>query len=179
VKLEKTILSLRNKTYRTIWKFTWFLLCSWTPVFLFSWRRCILILFGAKIEKGACVYPNVKIWDPRNVNLLKNSCLGPYVNFYNVAEIKVGEASIISQYSTLCSASRQLNDFDILLTANIEIGKSVWIAMEAFVGPGIQIGNDAVIYARSVVVKDVPEGSIVAGNPAKEVKKSGFSINEA
>ena len=51
------------------------------------------------------------------------------------------------------------------------IGNDVWIGFEALIMSGITIGDGAVIGARAVVTKDVPPYAIVAGNPAKVVKK--------
>lgn len=58
---------------------------------------------------------------------------------------------------------------------NIRIGNDVWIGLNAIILSGVQIGNGAVIGASSVVVKNVPAYSIVAGNPAKVIG-SRFSI---
>ncbi|ETO93973.1 CatB-related O-acetyltransferase [Legionella oakridgensis] len=51
------------------------------------------------------------------------------------------------------------------------IGDGVWIGMRAMIMPGIQIGEGAVIAANAIVTKDVEPYTIVAGNPAKIVKK--------
>ncbi len=58
------------------------------------------------------------------------------------------------------------------------IGNDVWIGAEALIMPGIQIGNGAVIGARSVVTKNIGPYEIWAGNPARLVKKR-FSNDEA
>ena len=59
-----------------------------------------------------------------------------------------------------------------LKDANIEtkIGNDVWIGINSIIMPGVSIGNGAVIAAGSVVTKNVPEYSIVAGVPAKVIK---------
>lgn len=51
------------------------------------------------------------------------------------------------------------------------IGNDVWIGSEALIMPGIEIGDGAVIAAKSVVTKNVPPYTIVGGNPAKIIKK--------
>jgi chloramphenicol O-acetyltransferase type B len=51
------------------------------------------------------------------------------------------------------------------------IADGVWIGMRAMIMPGIKIGEGAIIGANAVVSKDVAPYSIVAGNPAKEIKK--------
>jgi len=50
------------------------------------------------------------------------------------------------------------------------IGNDVWIGMEAVIMPGIQIGDGAIVAAKSVVTHNVPPFAIVAGNAAKVVK---------
>lgn len=54
---------------------------------------------------------------------------------------------------------------------DVVIGNDVWVCTGAMIMAGVTIGNGAVIAARSVVTKDVPSYTVVAGNPAKPVKK--------
>jgi len=54
---------------------------------------------------------------------------------------------------------------------NVVIGNDVWIATNAVIMSGIKIGDGAIIGAYSVVTKDVPPYTIVAGNPAKQIRK--------
>ena len=51
------------------------------------------------------------------------------------------------------------------------IGNDVWIGHQALIMPAVTIGDGAIIASRSVVTKDVPPYSIVAGNPAKVIRK--------
>ncbi|MEZ7195907.1 CatB-related O-acetyltransferase [Pseudodesulfovibrio karagichevae] len=51
------------------------------------------------------------------------------------------------------------------------IGNDVWIGMEAVVMPGVTIGDGAIIGARAVVSRDVAPYTVVAGNPAREVRR--------
>lgn len=50
------------------------------------------------------------------------------------------------------------------------IGNDVWLGYESLIMPGVQVGDGAVIAARSVVVKDVPPYAIAGGNPAQPIK---------
>jgi maltose O-acetyltransferase len=49
----------------------------------------------------------------------------------------------------------------------VEIGDRVFIGAGAMVLPGVRIGSDVVIGAGSVVTRDIPDGSVAAGNPAR------------
>lgn len=51
------------------------------------------------------------------------------------------------------------------------VGNDVWIGHEALIMPAVTIGDGAIIASRSVVTKDVPPYTIVAGNPAKIIRK--------
>jgi acetyltransferase-like isoleucine patch superfamily enzyme len=51
--------------------------------------------------------------------------------------------------------------------AKIEIGNDVFVGINSIIMPGVRIGNKIIIGAGSVVTKSVPDGFIVAGNPAK------------
>ena len=55
-------------------------------------------------------------------------------------------------------------------SAPIIIEDNVWIGMYCFIGKGVRIGEGSIVARNSVVVKDVPPYSIVAGNPARVVK---------
>ncbi|MBC7716751.1 MAG: CatB-related O-acetyltransferase [Pseudorhodobacter sp.] len=54
---------------------------------------------------------------------------------------------------------------------NVSIGNDVWIGAEAMVLSGVSIGDGAVIGARALVTKDVQPYAVVAGNPARQVKR--------
>jgi acetyltransferase-like isoleucine patch superfamily enzyme len=53
----------------------------------------------------------------------------------------------------------------------IRIGRNVWIGFDVCVLPGVHIGDGSIVGARSVVDADVPEYSIVAGNPARVIRE--------
>jgi acetyltransferase-like isoleucine patch superfamily enzyme len=56
-------------------------------------------------------------------------------------------------------------------TSPVVIGNDVWIGANAVILPGVTIGSHAVVAAGAVVTKDVPGNCIVAGVPAKIIKR--------
>lgn len=102
----------------------------------------------------------------------QGSCLGHGVDCYNVEVVVLYEGSIVSQRVFLCTAGHDYTSADFsLVAAPISIGARAWIAAEAYIGPGVSIGEYAVVGSRAVVTKDVPPRMVVVGNPARVVKE--------
>lgn len=55
------------------------------------------------------------------------------------------------------------------LFSPIKVGNNVMIGLGSLIMPGVTIGNNVIIGGHSVVTKDVPDGAIVAGMPAKQI----------
>lgn len=169
--------SLRNQIGRAAWNLVWTFLYRPSPRPLHGWRRFLLRCFGAKIGSGVHAYPSVKIWAPWNLEMGDYSCLSHDVDCYCVAKIKIGAHATVSQYSFLCTAS---HDFEIphmpLITAPITIADGAWIAADVFIGPGVTVGEGAVVGARSSAFKSVEPWSVVVGNPAKFLKRRQLLI---
>ncbi|MCQ2229255.1 MAG: putative colanic acid biosynthesis acetyltransferase [Bacteroidales bacterium] len=163
------------KMRRAIWIIASIFLFKPFVTNIFSgWRRMILNLFGAQIVRGANVYPSVKIWAPWNLQMAEGSCLGPDVICYNQARVILQKNAIVSQYSYLCTAGHRtdsLNTADAgLIVADITIGEGAWIGTRAYIGMGVEIGSRAIVGATASVYKDVEQGAVVGGNPAKVIR---------
>lgn len=160
--------STANKVKRAIWLVFYLLLFRFSPTPLHFWRRALLRLFGASIGRKVLVYSSVKVWAPWNLTLADFATVGSGVNLYSVDKIVIGHSAIVSQGVHLCTASHDFNSGGFeLITAEIRILDNAWVAAEAFVGPGVSIGEHAVVGARSVVTKSVDPKAVVAGNPAR------------
>ena len=149
-----------------------FVLSSKSKGFPWVGFRFLLRLFGAKIAPHAHPHPSAKIWAPWNLEMGEYSCLSHEVDCYCVDRIKIGPHATVSQYSYLCTATHDIEHPHMpLVTAPIEIGAGAWVTADVFVGPGVTIGEGAVIGARSSVFRDVPPWTVAAGNPAREIRK--------
>jgi putative colanic acid biosynthesis acetyltransferase WcaF len=164
--------SFKNRLLRLIWGITSFFLFQYSPKPLHSWRSFLLRCFGAKVGRGVHVYPKVKIWAPWNLELSDECGIGNDAILYSQAKIKIGRRAVISQGAHLCAGTHDYSSPGFpLITMPINIGDNAWIAAEAFIHPGITIGEDCVIGARAVVTEDMPRGMICAGHPCEPIKR--------
>lgn len=178
MRLHPKTLTLRNKLARFLWNMVWFTLGRPTPVALHRWRCMLARLFGANIGKRIRLYPSARIWAPWNLTMGDDSCLGPDVDCYCVDSIRLGDHAIVSQYSYLCTASHDYTDPNLpLIVAPIVIGDWAWITADVFVGPGVDVGEGAVVNARSSVFDDIEPWTIARGNPARSYKARHLSID--
>lgn len=163
--------SLGNRMARVIWQCVWLLLFRPTPVPLHAWRSWLLRVCGARIGRHCRVYPSVRIWAPWNLDLHDLACLGPGVTCYSMDTISLGQRVVVSQGVHLCTGSHDYESENFqLFTRPITIGADAWICTEAFLAPGVTIGDGAVIGARSVVTRSQPAWMVCAGNPCRPLK---------
>lgn len=143
-------------------------LFRFSPRPLWAWRVWMLRCFGAQIGDQVRVHPSVRITIPWNVQIDDQAAVGDCVILYALGLIKIGARATVSQHAHLCAGSHDWRDpTRPLLKTPIQIGADAWVCADAFVGPGVQIGQGAVLGARSVAMKDLPEGCIGFGNPMK------------
>jgi putative colanic acid biosynthesis acetyltransferase WcaF len=168
--------SFGNKIGRVGWSVIWVLLFRPSPRVLFGWRRLLLRCFGANIGARARIFPSVRVWAPWNLQVEEEASVGHDVDLYCVDRIRIGAHATVSQYAMLCTAGHDISDPHMRLThAPIEIADQAWVCARAFVAPGVTIATGAVVGACSVVTKDVKPWTVVAGNPAVEIKQRVLS----
>ncbi|NJO40371.1 MAG: colanic acid biosynthesis acetyltransferase WcaF [Cyanobacteria bacterium CRU_2_1] len=139
-----------------------------TPHAFQSARVVLLRSFGAQIGRGVIIRPTARFTYPWKVSIGDFSWIGDDVVLYSLDRIQIGKHCVISQKSYLCTGSHDIQDPAFgLKTAPIQIGNGVWVATDCFIAPGVQIGANAVIGARSNVLKNIPEQQVCWGNPCR------------
>ena len=168
----------KEKTYSNseyIGRILWSLvspLFHYSPRNFFAWRSFLLRLFGAKIGKNVNIYPSAKIYIPWNLSIDDFSSIGEWVLIYNLGQVIIGKAVTISHKSHICCGTHKYYLPNLPLVKNpIVINNYAWICSDAFISDGCIIGEGSIIGAKSVVVKNVKKWQIVAGNPARFIKK--------
>lgn len=109
----------------------------------------------------------------KNIRVGKNVFINFGCTFMDRGGIVVGDDTFIAPFVKLITENHGLapDKRRTIISKPIQIGKNVWIGTGSIVLPGVTVGNNAVIGAGSVVTKDVAENTIVAGNPAKPIKR--------
>ena len=163
--------SFANRFARFTWNLIQVTLFRWSPRSFHGWRRWLLRMFGAKVGSRAHIYPGLKIWAPWNLEIGDEAGVGDGVILYSQGRISIGNRSVISQGAHLCSGTHNFEKEGFpIVTKPINICSYAWVAAEVFVCPGVEIGEGAVVGARSVVIKSVLAWTVSAGNPCKTIK---------
>lgn len=161
---EYAIRALWVVVHKSVWKVLWHKI----PML----RSTLLRSFGARLHGNSLFRGSVSILRPHDLCIGKNVAIGPRSHIYNLANITIGDNTVISQDVYLCGGSHDYSKADLpLIRSAIEIGNGVWVCAGAFIGPGVKIADGAVIGARAVVMKDVEPFSVMAGNPAIKVRE--------
>ncbi len=111
------------------------------------------------------------------LGVMKNAKLtigSGYCNYdtkiYCFNEIKIGNNVAISENVIIRDSDNHSINGGVI-SKPVVIGDNVWIGMGAMILKGVTIGNGSVVAAGAVVTKDVPPNTVVAGVPAKEIRK--------
>jgi putative colanic acid biosynthesis acetyltransferase WcaF len=147
-------------------------------LFVSSWlpgsghRRLLLKLFGARIGVGVVIKPNVRIKFPWRLEIGDHTWIGEEAWIDNLALVTIGSNVCISQGAYLCTGSHDWSSptFDLIVKP-ITIGDGAWVAAKSTVGPGVTVGEGAVLGLASTTSKDLDPWSIYSGAPAEFEKK--------
>ena len=163
--------SFSNRVARSAWKLVYLLLFRPSPRSLHAWRAFLLRIFGARIGRNCHIYPRATIWAPWNLECGDEVGVGDNTILYNQAPITLGRRVVISQGAHLCTGTHdyETEGFPVR-SAPIIVGSQAWIAAEAFVLPGVSIGEGCIVGARSVVTKDLPAWHVCVGHPCKALR---------
>ena len=135
-------------------------------------------VMGFKISKGSFIFLGCKFDCTKGLVIGKNSVINARCRLDNRGGIDIGENVSVSSDVIILTAEHDMDTHDFAgRNKKVIIEDYVWIGTRAMVLPGITVSRGALIAAGSIVTKDVPAFSVVAGVPARFIKKRPENIN--
>ncbi len=136
---------------------------------------------------GSDIDDTVRVFPPFNINYGLTTRFGrdSFVNFgctfLAIGGITIEEGAFIGPHCVLATEyhPEEPAQRHSLLTKPIVIGRNAWLGADVKVLAGVTVGENAIVAAGSVVTKDVPPDTVVAGSPARVIRpiKRKESIN--
>jgi putative colanic acid biosynthesis acetyltransferase WcaF len=169
---NRDFFSLKTRLRSEIWGWLNLSLYRMLPRQCRWWRRLLLRMFGGQVGHTSALGRLVKIDRPWNFEIGERSSIADDAWVYCLDRITIGDKVCIGSGVKLISGTHDINSPHFqLVTKPIVIHSGVWIANCATILPGVIVGEGAVVGACAVVSKDVEPWTVVAGNPAKYIKK--------
>lgn len=162
----------RERTACALWGIVRMLLFRHSPCRLNVLRVFLLRRFGANVDYSSFIHPTAFIDFPWNLTIGQNVVIEHEVIINCMGLIHIGDGSRISQYAHLCAGTHAYEQREMpIVRSPINVGRNVWIAADAFVGPGVTIGDGALLAARSSAFSNLPKGQVCVGEPARARKE--------
>ena len=129
-------------------------------------------LIGKPVDKSFRLFPPFYTDSGKNINVGENVFINSCCNFQDQGGITIGNGVLIGHKVVLATLN---HDFipekrGDMIPKPIVIGKNVWIGSNSTILGGVTIGDNSIVAAGSVVNKDVPPNTVVAGVPARIIK---------
>ena len=138
-------------------------------------RRFILKSLCKNVGTNVNLDRNVNILDWNKISIGNNSGFGMNSR---IGSVKIGNNVMMGPDCLILTKNHNFSNTYIPMNKQgyqndkpVTIGDDVWIGQRVIILPGIKIGSHSIIGAGSVVTKDVDKHSVVAGNPARLIKK--------
>jgi len=162
----------RSALWRAAWLFFGLPLLRASWITSSSFRVKLLRVFGARMGKGITIKPGVIVKYPWHLEVADDCWLGEYCWIDNLTTVQLGANVCISQGAYLCTGNHDWSDPAFgLMIAPIRLMDGAWAGAKCILTPGATLGEGAVAGAGSVIVGQVPDYHIYAGNPAVFVKR--------
>lgn len=141
-----------------------------TMPFTSEYDRLMHELFPAMGE-GSIVHTPLTAVRPHMVDIGRNVVIMNGCLMMAAGGIAIADDVMIAANVQLLSNNHDLAQRSIITCKPVTICRNAWIGASATILPGVTVGENAVVGAASVVTKDVPQNAIVAGNPARIIRK--------
>jgi acetyltransferase-like isoleucine patch superfamily enzyme len=137
-----------------------------------EFRERLSDIIGSKIDESTTIFAPLFTNFGRYIKIGKNVFINHACSFLDMGGITVGDNVLIGPKVNLVSENHPIDPTQrkSLIGKPIIIKNNAWIGAGATILPGITVGENSIVAAGAIVTKDVPDNTIVAGNPARPIK---------
>lgn len=139
---------------------------------LFYYRKVMRF----KIGRDTHIFLHCKFDTPKGLVIGNNTIINSNCRLDSRGLLYIGNNVVISTDTIILTADHDMDDNMTGRLRRVHLDDYVWVGTRALVLPGITIKRGAVVAAGAVVTKNVEENSVVAGIPAKCIKKRVDSL---
>ena len=135
-------------------------------------RERLSEIIGQQIHESTTIFTPFHTNFGRHIQLGKNVFINHACTFLDLGGIIVEDDVLIGPKVSLITENHPVNPKErkILVLKSVTVKRNAWIGANSTILPGVTIGENSVVAAGSVVTRDVPANTVVAGVPAKIVK---------
>ncbi len=148
-------------------------------------RKFFYRISGMKIGVGSVIHMGARFYNPANIKIGNDSIIGEGIVLDGRDKLVIGSHVDIASEVMIYNAHHDISDPNFsAVTASVEIGDYVFVGPRVVILPGVKIGKGSVVAAGAVVTKDVADGIIVGGVPAREIgqrklEEFGYKLGRA
>lgn len=141
-------------------------------------RRFCYRLAGIKIGSGSTIHMWANFYQPKNIEIGKDTIIGDHCFLDGRATLKIGSHTAIASQVLIYNSEHDIHSEDFKpIEEPVEIGDYCFIGARSIILPGVKIGRGAVVASGAVVTKDVSEKTVVGGIPAREIGERKIKLN--
>jgi len=133
-------------------------------------------LIGKKVDDSFLLVPPFYTTGGPDISVGRNVFINQNCTFYDLGGLEIADDVMIGPNVSLITSGHPLEPSQRrarVIAKPIVIERNVWIAAGATIIGGVTVGENSVVAAGSVVTRDVPQNTLVGGNPARVIRSIG------
>jgi acetyltransferase-like isoleucine patch superfamily enzyme len=171
-----------TKVQKSIFEFLFFFDCALgISRFLDLYQTAKIRRLLKKSHRGLKIQRPITIQHPECVEIGQGVSMAAFLHIWGGGGVKIGDRVLIASHVAIVSETHDPDAHPMnesFVRAPVRIEDDVWIGAHSVIFPGVVLGRGSVVGAGSIVTRDVEPFSIVAGVPAKVLRKRKNNLSK-